>query len=405
MSSPPRSRSPRRPGCRCSPPAATRWTRLAAAITLTVVEPGRTASAPTPSRIVWDGKQLHGLNASGRSPAGWTPERFRADGRCRSAAGTRSPCPAPCPRGSSSRASSASCRSRSSSSRRSATAAKASWSRRSSRGSGRAGAELQGPARLRRGLPAGRPRAARRARGSLSRSMRRRWSRSPRRKGEAFYRGELAERIEAACEAARRRADARRPRRAPADWVEPIAIDYRGYTLHEIPPNGQGIAALIALGILEQLRPALASRSIRRRQPAPADRGDEARLRRRAARHVADLAAHDVRPPDAARRGLPRARAKLIDMKRAQDFGHGTPPQAARCTSPRPTRRHDGLVHPVELHGLRLGRRGARHRHQPAEPRRRLRRSTPGHPNERRAAASARSTRSFPASSRATASR
>jgi len=26
--------------------------------------------------IVWDGRQLHGLNASGRSPAGWTPEFF-----------------------------------------------------------------------------------------------------------------------------------------------------------------------------------------------------------------------------------------------------------------------------------------------------------------------------------------
>ena len=37
-----------------------------------------------------------------------------------------------------------------------------------------------------------------------------------------------------------------------ADWVEPLAHDYRGYTLHEIPPNGQGIAAQMALGILER---------------------------------------------------------------------------------------------------------------------------------------------------------
>src|SRR5205814_10437928 len=34
------------------------------------------------------------------------------------------------------------------------------------------------------------------------------------------------------------------------DWVTPLALDYAGATVHEIPPNGQGIAAQMALGIL-----------------------------------------------------------------------------------------------------------------------------------------------------------
>ena len=64
-----------------------------------------------------------------------------------------------------------------------------------------------------------------------------------------------------------------------ADWVDPIGLTYRGTTLHEIPPNGQGIAACMALGILENFDVAGHDRR-RPRDGASADRGDEARLRR-----------------------------------------------------------------------------------------------------------------------------
>src|SRR5262249_8242090 len=68
--------------------------------------------------------------------------------------------------------------------------------------------------------------------------------------GESFYRGELAKKIVACAKETGGEMSMDDLAEHTADWVEPISIDYRGYRLHEIPPNGQGIAALQALGVL-----------------------------------------------------------------------------------------------------------------------------------------------------------
>ena len=38
-----------------------------------------------------------------------------------------------------------------------------------------------------------------------------------------------------------------------AEWVEPISITYRGWKIYELPPNGQGMAALEMLNIMSTL--------------------------------------------------------------------------------------------------------------------------------------------------------
>ncbi len=72
-------------------------------------------------------------------------------------------------------------------------------------------------------------------------------------RGEAFYRGELAAAI--AGDAARHDAAMTREDLAShrGTWVDPVAVRYRSLEVHELPPNGQGMAALIALGILSRL--------------------------------------------------------------------------------------------------------------------------------------------------------
>ena len=69
---------------------------------------------------------------------------------------------------------------------------------------------------------------------------------------DSFYRGKLAEKIDS---------DSRNfggylrfedLAAFEAKWVEPIKVNYRGYEICEIPPNGQGITALMALNILKE---------------------------------------------------------------------------------------------------------------------------------------------------------
>ncbi len=70
--------------------------------------------------------------------------------------------------------------------------------------------------------------------------------------GSAFYTGEIARRIDAE---SRKYGGYLRYEDLAAyrpEWVTPVSVNYRGYQVCEIPPNGQGIAALIALNILKE---------------------------------------------------------------------------------------------------------------------------------------------------------
>jgi len=145
-------------------------------------------------------------------------------------------------------------------------------------------------------------------------------------RGEAFYRGEIAAALAAHAAAhggAMTEADL--AGFAPS-WVAPIAMDFAGHTLHEIPPNGQGIAALMALGMLRNL-------DIGR---FPVDSLQSQHLQIEAMklafadtyRWVADERwMTEVTAADLLDDGYLAERARRIDPARAQDFSHGRPPR------------------------------------------------------------------------------
>ncbi|HEU0191093.1 MAG TPA: gamma-glutamyltransferase family protein [Mycobacterium sp.] len=295
---------------------------IATAITLTVVEPTMNGIGSDAFAIVFDEAQLHGLNASGRSPAAWTPEYF-GDG------------PVPW----------------------------LGWNSVTVPGAVSGWVELH--ARFGT-LPFGRlfESAIDYARGGfvLSPHVAGQWAtqapvlaeqpgfaeaflpggRAPKpgervtlpdhattleqiaaSRGEQFYRGELAARLEAHSTAhggAMRASDLAAHR---ADWVDTISVGYRGYTVHELPPNGQGIAALVALGILEQFDMA----------SLPADSADSVHLQIEAVKlafadayaYVGDVDHLPVTVDHLLDPEYLRERAALIDPRQARPATAGNP--------------------------------------------------------------------------------
>lgn len=301
---------------------------VAAAAAMTICEPVSNGLGSDAFAILWDGKQLHGLNASGRAPAAWTPEYFQKKyGKEATTPPKRGIDAVTVP------------------------GAVASWVALSEKFGKLPFADLMEPAIeiAERGyllpivvqqkwaaatpelgslpgfaqsfLPWGRApqvgelfqfKAAARALRAIAGS-----------KGAALYGGEIAQAIERFAKEQGGGLLASDFAAYKPEWVAPIGKDYRGYTLHEIPPNGQGIAALIALGILANFD--LASLKV--------DSADSQHLQIEAMklafadvyRYVAEPSCMEVTAQQMLDDAYLASRAKLIDMKRAQDFGAGNP--------------------------------------------------------------------------------
>jgi gamma-glutamyltranspeptidase / glutathione hydrolase len=300
---------------------------LATAITLSLVEPVSNGIGSDAYAIVWDGKKLHGLNASGRSPAGWTLDYFKGQ-KAMPVRGWNTVTVPGCV---------------------------SAWVELHAKFGklpfkklfehaieyGRKGFLvsptiagqwanqvpdlINQPGFAKAFLPDGRPpHPGERFKFPAHAKVLEEIASS---KGKSFYRGNLADRLESA---AKKQGGALRAADMAAhvsDWVKPLAMDYRGYTLHEIPPNGQGIVALMALGMLEHFD----------LRSHPVDGPDSLHLQIEAQKlafadaraFVADIDYMKAVPPlSLLDKEYLKSRAKLIDLKRAQDFGHGTPPRS-----------------------------------------------------------------------------
>ncbi len=297
---------------------------LATAITLTVVEPTGNGIGSDAFAILWDGKELHGLNASGRSPSAWTPERFAGLDAMPFHGWESVTVPG----------------------------AVSAWVAVSSRFGKLPFATLFEPAigYAEKGFPVSPVIAALWARAEHQLSVQPGFAEtflpsghapqagdyfaSPghartlrliaETKGKAFYEGEIAEEIEAFAKAHGAALTVSDMAAHKADWCGTISRSFDDVSLNEIPPNGQGIAALMGLGILANTN----IRDLDADDPLAMHIQIEAMklALRDAEAFVSDLDhMTTVTVDDLLDDGYLAARAREIDGQRATNFGAGAP--------------------------------------------------------------------------------
>ncbi|MBS3967126.1 MAG: gamma-glutamyltransferase family protein [Truepera sp.] len=296
---------------------------IAAAITLTVVEPTSNGIGSDAFCILWDGQTIHGLNASGRSPQALAPERFAGLSEVPLRGWDAVTVPG-------------------------AVSAWVALSRRFGQlpfealfepaiGYARDGfmvspitakawalapkAFAGNPEFWEAFLPQGRaPYPGERFKHP---AQARTLTLIAASQGEAFYRGELAEAMAAHAKASGALLSFEDLASHKPEWCDPLAQEYRGVMLHELPPNGQGLAALQALGILAHHPLA----------ELPVDSADSLHLQIEAMklaladayRYIADPASMEIAAQALLKPAYLAARAQQIDLRRAQVFNHGTP--------------------------------------------------------------------------------
>jgi len=301
---------------------------IAAAAAITLTEPVSCGLGSDACCILWDGQALHGLNASGTAPQTWTPEYFKRK--------YGEDAQTPPKRGMDSVT---------------VPGAVASWVALSERFGKLPFEDLLQPAIeiAERGYLL--PVVVQQKWAAATPELRNQpgfaqnflpWGRAPKvgelfqfpaaakgfraiaqSKGQAFYGGEIAQAIERFAAQNGGSITAKDLADYKPEWVTPLAQNYRGYTLHEIPPSGQGIAAQIAMGILENFDMA----------SLPLDGVDSQHLQIEAMklafadvyRYVAEPSAMTVTPAQMLDPAYLKQRAQLINMKKAQNFGAGNP--------------------------------------------------------------------------------